>query len=117
MWSMFREGGWGMIPTLVLGLVMIAFAFRYATKPDPRLFAPLASLGIVTLLMGSLASVTGIMKSLAAFGGPVRIALCGVAESLNNLALALALLLVATLLVCVGAIRAIGLGDARDAVT
>jgi hypothetical protein len=46
----FREGGWGMFPTLGFGLLMLAVAARYALRPERR---------FVPLLLGALAASVG----------------------------------------------------------
>jgi hypothetical protein len=105
----FHLGGWGMYPTALFGLLMVAAALTYAIRPQNR-FVPLqVSLGILTLAAGSLGFVTGLIKSLLAIGqvGAEQrfIWLIGLGETLNNLALALAMVVLALLVASVGALR------------
>lgn len=105
----FHDGGWGMYPTLVFGVLMIGAAIPYALKPDRR-FVPLqVSLGIMTLVVGSLGFVTGLIKSLGAIHQVPEsdrfIWLIGLGESLNNVALALMLVALAATVISVGALR------------
>ncbi|HXI58826.1 MAG TPA: hypothetical protein VNO55_22320 [Polyangia bacterium] len=105
----FRNGGWGMYPTLAFGMLMIGVSLAYAFKPERRFIPLQISLGIMTLVAGSLGFVTGLIKSLGAIHqvpeGRRFIWLIGLGESLNNVALALTLVVLAALAVSVGALR------------
>src|SRR5262245_56843514 len=62
----FHNGGWGMYPTAIFGILMVGASIAYAIRPERR-FVPLQiSLGIMTLVGGSLGFVTGLIKSLNA---------------------------------------------------
>jgi hypothetical protein len=105
----FHMGGWGMYPTLVFGLLLVTASIRYAMSPERR-FVPLqVSLGMVTMASGGLGFVTGMIKSALAIegAGPDRrwIWVLGMGESLNNVALALALVTVGAIAASVGAVR------------
>ncbi len=105
----FSMGGWGMFPTAIFGLMLVAASIRYAMSPERRFVPIQVSLGVVTLASGGLGFVTGMIKSALAIegAGPDRrwIWVLGMGESLNNVALALALLTVAALAASVGAAR------------
>lgn len=105
----FRNGGWGMYPTLALSTLMIAVSIAYALRPERRLVPLQISLGIMTLVVGSLGFVTGVIKSLMAIHQvPAEkrfIWLIGFGESLNNVALALTLVALGALAISVGAFR------------
>ncbi|WP_437563382.1 hypothetical protein [Sorangium sp. So ce542] len=105
----FHMGGWGMYPTLVFGPLLLAASVRYAVSPERR-FVPLqVSLGILTLVSGGLGFVSGTIKSLTLMGAVPPDArwlwIVGLGESLNNVALALALLILSALAATVGAYR------------
>jgi len=105
----FHMGGWGMYPTALFGLLLVAASIRYAVSPERR-FVPLqVSLAIVTLASGGLGFVTGMIKSALAIdgAGPDKrwIWVLGMGESLNNVALALALITIGGLAATVGALR------------
>jgi hypothetical protein len=105
----FHMGGWGMYPTSIFGVLLIVATIRYAMSPERR-FVPLqVSLGIMTLASGCLGFVTGLIKSTMAISGAgpdMRwIWVVGMGESLNNVALALALLTIGSIAASVGALR------------
>ena len=105
----FRLGGWGMIPTAIFGLAMVAAAVRYAMAPDKRYVPLQVSLGILTLAGGGLGFVTGVIKSLMAMDSvqPDQrwLWMLGVGESLHNLALALGLVTIGSIAASIGAVR------------
>ena len=105
----FREGGWGMFPTLVFGLLMLAVAVRYATRPERRYVPLLLGTGVVTLSSGALGFVTGLITTFRYIGqvGPDRryLAIIGIGESLENVAFALIFAVLASLIASVGAWR------------
>ncbi len=105
----FHMGGFGMYPTLVFGLLLLAASVRYAFKPERRLVPLLVSLGLVTLTSGGLGVSLGLIKSFGAMGEVIPenrwIWMLGTSEALNNIALALILSLMGGLAVSVGALR------------
>ena len=105
----FHLGGFGMYPTLVFGLLLLAASFRYAVKPERRFVPLLMSLGLVTLMSGCLGFSLGLMKSFGAMGEVVSeskwIWMIGASEALNNVALALILALIGGIAASVGALR------------
>jgi hypothetical protein len=107
--NIFQLGGFGMWPTLALGMVTILAALRYAFTPAKRLLPLLVALQVTTLLFGALGFVTGVLKSCLAISGVPAdqrfIVVLGVGESLHNLALAFALMAIAALTATVGAFR------------
>ena len=89
----FKNGGWGMIPTAVFGVLMVAASLKYAMTPERRQVPLLLSLGVLTIAAGGLGFVTGLIKSAEA------------GESLNNVALALGLVVLGAISASVGALR------------
>jgi hypothetical protein len=105
----FRNGGFGMYPTTIFGLLLVAAAIRYALTPERR-FVPLQlSLGVLTLASGGLGFVSGLIKSVSAIGGVAAeqrwIWVVGMGEALNCVALALLLVTLGSLAASVGAVR------------
>ena len=106
----FRLGGFGMYPTLVAGLVLVAAAIQHARAPDARGARLVRSLSVVVALTGTLGTVTGVIRSLLAAGSadprdlPVYV-VQGVGESLHCIALALMLLVAGWIAASVGASR------------
>ncbi len=107
----FTIGGWGMIPTLLFGVVTVAIALLYARQPERRWVPLLIASGSMTQLTGALGFVTGLMATTLAgvrAGEPAERALLsmvGFGESLANVALALGLCALAMMVVMVGAAR------------
>lgn len=104
----FHLGGWGMYPTLISGLVLIGAAIGFAIAPDARRRALVRSLASLTFLVGTLGFVTGVIKSCLACTASLEYVVRGIGESLNNIGLAL------TVLVIAGIATAIGVGRRSD---
>jgi hypothetical protein len=92
----FRDGGWGMIPTLLFGVALLGMATKYAITPLRRYVPLLVGLGALTMTTGALGFVTGLITTCRAIAAdaslhsqPTLIAIVGFGESLNNLAFAL----------------------------
>jgi hypothetical protein len=49
LWELFNEGGWGMYPTLVLGLVTLIAAARFAWTPEPKRLGFIVGLWVTTI--------------------------------------------------------------------
>lgn len=107
----FKMGGWGMFPTALFGVLLLGVACAYAVKPDRRWTPLLLATSLMTLLAGGLGFVTGLMATTlngvpsADPGNRMLFSLVGFGESLANVALALGLCALATLVGMVGAAR------------
>ena len=108
----FRDGGWGMFPVLIFGLVLLATSIRYAVKPERRTVPLLYGLGILTLASGCLGFVTGLITVAHAIANVPEftahiglISIVGLGESLNNIAFALIFVTLAALAGCLGALQ------------
>ncbi|HEY4120292.1 MAG TPA: hypothetical protein VGM56_20645 [Byssovorax sp.] len=118
MMDAFKSGGFGMYPTTIFGLLLVAAAVRYAMSPERR-FVPLQlSLGVLTLAAGTLGCVTGAIKSASAlYDVPAdkrSLFILGLGESLNNVGCALALVALAALVASVGAARLASMTPQRE---
>ncbi|MGO8992217.1 MAG: hypothetical protein ACLQVI_02740 [Polyangiaceae bacterium] len=104
----FRDGGWGMYPTVLLGLLLLGVAVKYAVSPERRFVPLLVALNVATLVSGALGFVSGVIVTANALSSegitqPTNISFFGVGEALNNVAFALLLIMVATMATTVGA--------------
>ncbi len=112
MWNtFFRDGGWGMYPTSLFGFLLVAAATLTLLRPERRFVPVLLALAAVTLGSGLLAFSVGVANSLhflprAPPADRFTLAALGVAESLNNVVLALVLVVLASLLAALAALRA-----------
>lgn len=110
MFESLREGGWAIAPTALFGVLCLLAAVRYATRPQKGALSLPVALGVVTLALGTLGFVSGLIKSARALGdapaGKVgQLFAIGFGESLPNVALALAWIAAAALVVSIGAAR------------
>jgi hypothetical protein len=106
----FRMGGWGMYPTALFGLLLLAVAARYALKPDNRWVPLQIALSVLTLTTAMLGFVTGLIATTTNLSGapPAKvwtIAAAGFGESLVNVGFALAFIAIAALAISAGAAR------------
>jgi len=105
----FHNGGWGMWPTLIVGLLMIGISARYAVSPERRFVPLIVASSTLTFLVGALGFVTGLSASTTSSFDAIEarpaLMAAGFGESLNDVALALVLLAVGMIAVTVGAAR------------
>jgi len=104
----FRDGGFGMYPTMVFGVLLLVVAVRYAKAPERRLVPLLVALNLLTLAAGALGFVTGVITTAhyvyeANEPNPAIVALGGLGESLHNVAFALLFVVFAAIAVTLGA--------------
>lgn len=110
----FRDGGWGMYPTLIFGVAALALAALFLARPGvARLEKVMARMESATFLAGSLGFLTGLHTTLTyVFGSEVpqedrlRIFVAGLLESSNNLLLAIGLLVLSRLVSSAAMLRA-----------
>lgn len=105
--AFIMDGGWGMFPTLVLGVLLLSVVVHSALSERARERELVVPLGVATLTSGFLGFVLGLMTTfghIAEVGGNGIIAMVGAGESLNNLALAFGLVLLAAIVTTIGRI-------------
>jgi hypothetical protein len=108
-----------MYPTTIAGLLLVIAAIQYARQPDRRRIGIVRTLSVLTFLVSCLGFVTGLIKSFTAVANvdPHDVGTCvvmGVGESLNNIGLGLALLIVAAIATAIGRLRAGTSADLTD---
>ena len=105
----FHLGGWGMWPTLCIGILLLGVAAVYAVRPEKRFLPLFLSLSVMTIISGSLGFVMGLINSfriLEKVGPDERyLPVIGVGESLYNVAFALVLLMLAAIAAGIGGLR------------
>lgn len=104
----FSEGGFGMYPTLVFGFLLMASAVLSLRQPERRwLTFVLGALTVASGVLGTSMGLINTMKYVAKTTPDERLAILaqGTAESLNNLVLAMILLVLALLVSGVAAFR------------
>ena len=113
MWSNFYEsGGWGMYPTTLFGFFLLASGVLLLLRPERRYVPLVVSLGVLTLSSGVLGCSVGFVNTFRYVQNvvpeeQVKIAALGSAESLNNVVLALLIVVFTTLLAALSALRAL----------
>lgn len=111
MWhDFYRAGGFGMYPTTVFGFLFVAAAVLFALRPDRRALPLVWTLCVTTFGSGLLGTSVGMVKTFryleqVPVADQVKIAALGCAESLNNLVLALVIVVATSLIVAAGALR------------
>ena len=105
----FRLGGWGMYPTTIIGLVLLAAAIGYLRRPSSRGMRVISNLRLLTLLSSALGFTAGVINTLThlpeRFDEAGTHALVGVGESLVNIGAGLFILVLATIITTLGAYR------------
>ena len=104
----FKEGGWGMWPTLVFGSSALIGAVWYARQKTPVAKATMLGMTMATLFSGLLGVTEGLITTFKAVSRmppdqQSSIALLGASESLQNLVLALCFATMVTLVYVFGA--------------
>ena len=112
----FHQGGWGMYPTAIAGIVLVAFAIRFAKSPERGRAELLRHLSRLTFLIGSLGTVTGTIKSFTSLDDktPLQYGLVGLGESLNCTGLAMVAMVLAGIIAAFGKAKLKGAADLAD---
>lgn len=108
--SFFEAGGWGMYPTTVFGVLLVAAGIAYAKFPERRFVPLLVSMGVAVFGSGVLGTVTGFITTFRAVqklpaDQQHSVTLMGISESLNNAVWAFVFIVLATLIASAGALR------------
>lgn len=113
MLQFFREGGWGMWPVLVFGLVMLVTAARYAWDFEPARLRFVVATAAVVIVAMTHAMLTDVAQVFWYVSDPervsdadlARIVFTGLMESTRPGALGGALVTLALVLVAIGVYR------------
>jgi len=111
--SFMKEGGWGMVPVLLLGVATVAAAGRYAARPDASWLRFVSALWVTLIVVVMHAVVTDVAAVFQHTADPARtpdaelprILLIGLKESTRPAALGGVFLTLAPLLAAVGLYR------------
>jgi hypothetical protein len=113
MFVFFRDGGWGMYPTIIFGFLLVASGFLYLFRPESRYVSIVVCAGFLTIASGLLGTATGLITTFRYVvehvpqPDQVKVAAEGCAESLNNIVLALILAVFTGLPTLGGLIRSV----------
>lgn len=113
MMMFFKEGGWAMWPILILSLVTVGAAARFASRPDRRQIGFLASMALATVISVFHATWVDIGSVLGALSDETRVSDAmmprvlaeGLKECTRPGALGAGFLTLAAILVAVGMLR------------
>ena len=103
--NFIMDGGLGMLLTLPLGFALIIAVVASVRTKESRAAELVVPLGVATVTSGFFGFVLGMMATfghISEVGGNGVIAMTGAGESLNNLALAFGMVLVASIIMTFG---------------
>ncbi|WP_437753317.1 hypothetical protein [Sorangium sp. So ce1389] len=114
MFDFFVEGGWGMWPILVFGMVTVGAGVQFARRPEPGKLRFIAAMGLTTLVATihatwiALGAVFGYLEDPARVPDAelARVLIMGLKESTRPGSFGGLLLVLACLLSAVGVLRA-----------
>lgn len=104
----FRLGGWGMYPTLIIGLLLAFAAVRFAVRPERHRLTLIIWMQVLTMLVGILGFTAGLIRASLLVGRgtqPADSLIQGFGESLHNVGLALCLVVMAGIAGAIGLAR------------
>ena len=106
----FVEGGWGMFPVLIVGLVVLYASIRYLVDGEPvrlRFILALSLAQLALVIQASVADVAAVMNALNHAPPEVfsRLLVAGLKESTRPALLGFGLLSLSLILVAVGVYR------------
>ena len=104
----FRLGGWGMYPTLFIGVLLVAAAGRFAWQPERHRLTLVIWMQVLTMLAGTFGFVSGMIKTAVSAGKtplPSDTMIQGFGESLHNVGLGLGFVVLAGVAGAVGLAR------------
>ena len=103
----FHQGGWGMYPTAIIVIVLVAAAIRFAMKPDARRVPVLRQLSLLSFVIGALGTVTGCIKAFTSLDDttPAYYAIVGLGEALNCTAFGICGVVLGGIFIAIGRAR------------
>jgi hypothetical protein len=70
LWELWKEGGWGMYPTLILGLVTLIASARFGWSPERKRLGFICAMWLTTLAQIVHATLTDVAAVFRALTGP-----------------------------------------------
>ena len=103
----FHQGGWGMYPTAIIVVVLVAASLRFAMRPDVRREPLLRQLSLLSFVIGALGTVTGCIKTFTSLEDttPINYAVIGLGEALNCVAFGICGVVLGGIFIAVGRAR------------
>lgn len=103
----FHHGGWGMYPTAIAVLVLVAASIRFALKPDARKNPLLRQLSLLSFVTGALGTTTGCIKAFMSLDDttPAYYAIVGLGEALNCVAFGICGVVLGGVFIAIGRAR------------
>ncbi len=102
------EGGWGVLPASLFGLLSLALALSFAQRGQRSTLLLVAGFSVATLLFGFLGTITGVQSAVryvSANAAQTEVFLVGLREALNSLVIAFSLTSLSTLVATIGLYR------------
>lgn len=115
MGTFILEAGWGIWPVIVFGLLSLGYAAKFVRTREQNAFYALLGTAVLTLLAGALGTFTGLQTAAQYIVNTSEkwLFIVGLREALNNMILALLVVVVDALAVTACYLRGAGGGELR----
>jgi hypothetical protein len=108
--NFIMEAGWGIWPVIGFGLASLGFAAKFVRTRERNAFYALLGTAVLTLLAGALGTFTGLQAAAQYIANTNEkwLFIVGLREALNNMTLALAVVIVDAMVVTLCFVRGAG---------